>query len=314
MLDTLWTSLGGGGGGADNPNRRRRERAEGHYAPPQQQQHQQLQSQRRIDEAVNMDMQDERQVAAAVEDGWFAPSSRKLTQPAQHLSQTPRRGPPPPVQTPESDMAVGGTPARLENRSQAQAHWAQLARSVQSSGGASSLISGGTNSRGAARGPPGGHGGASRAGSYSTRSLMRDLDLEDTASLGGGGSLGGGSGFNTAATSSGTQSRTNSTSVTLSDALLRGEAEVQNRTRRLSDTPLSDSYLDNDDQTMTSYQTGVTSAAGSSIFAGFDSTFGGGTSGAGSSVGGKSSVVMQRQREEMLAELRQLLDGTYCAV
>ena len=272
-------------------------------------------------EAANVDLGDERQVAAAVEDGWFsgtrgarsAPASSRQPRSERPLAPTPGgRGPPPPVQTPESDMAVGGTPAR-ENRAQAQAqaqaHWDQLARSVNQSagsGGGSSMISGGTsNSRGAARGPPpapAGHGGASSgraAGSqHSTRSLMRDLDLEDggqtaVESLGGG-----------------------ATSVTLSDALLRGqhEADASRDRRRLPDTgaPGGDAFLDfgDDDQTMTSYQTGATSAAGSSLFAGFDSTFGGG----GSSAGGKSSVVMQRQREEMLAELRQLLDGTFYTV
>ena len=348
MLDTLWTSLGGGGGGGgaeNNDNTRRRQRngrEEGHYAPrrqqlPQQpppQRQRQSQSQRRLmTEAANVDLGDERQVAAAVEDGWFsgtrgarsAPASSRQPRSERPLAPTPGgRGPPPPMQTPESGAAVGGTPAR-ENRARAQAraHWAQLARSVNQSAGSGggSTIFGGTNSRGAARGPPptpAGHGGAgSWAGSQrSTRSLMRDLDLED-----GGGtaveSLGGGSGFGTTSSGGGgthtraTQSRTNSTSVTLSDALLRGrhEAEVGRNRRRLPDTgtPGGNFLDDNDDQTMTSYQTGATSAAGSSIFAGFDSTFGGGGA---SSVGGKSSVVMQRPREEMLAELRQLLDGT----
>lgn len=143
---------------------------------------------------------------------------------------------------------------------------------------------------------------------------MRDLGpSSDSVSLGGGSlSFGGGGSTRSSQSTSGTAgtigSDTRSTSITMSDAL------YQNFPTRNDDTnmPPSSPYAeedgadnrygieeeqqdDDDDKTMMSYQTG-SSNLGSSIFGGAFSN---------SSVGGQSEM----QREEMLGELRQLLDG-----
>mmetsp|Transcript_8174 Transcript_8174/g.22757 ORF Transcript_8174/g.22757 Transcript_8174/m.22757 type:complete len:917 (+) Transcript_8174:190-2940(+) len=210
-----------------------------------------------------------------------------------------RRGPPQDYASNESYGGGGATSSRASSdRSQALL---SASRSVQST---RSLGSGGSMSRPAPRNGPGSArpSFAAAGRGYSTRSL-HDVapPASDTASSLGGG----GGGSLTFGTPSETLSR--STSVTMSDALLHRPPPAA---AGGGGGPAYGEDLD-DDRTALSYQTG-SSAVGSSILAGFG--FGGGGNSA-YSVGGQSSMVSeQAQREEMLAELRQLLDAVNMSI
>ena len=140
---------------------------------------------------------------------------------------------------------------------------------------------------------------------------MRDLSLSGAGpnyNSSDNGSWGGGSGSSQlppSVTTGTVGSDTRSTSITLSEGLSQPFPTARRRKDvdgNIMPAPLEDEgdddrngFEEDDDRTLVSYQTGTGSSNwGSSLFG-------------GSSVGGQSEV----QREEMLGELRQLLDGEY---
>ena len=198
----------------------------------------------------------------------------------------------------------------LSNRSQALL---SASRSVQSTRSLGSGSAGHINrpaGRNAHAAPPNPRRG------YSMRNLNPNPSSSDSVSLGGGsgaGSLsfgGGGSSSQPTATTNttGSGSDTRSTSITLSDALYQNFPPTRNGSYDGNTVPPYDENGaggygmedEEDERTLMSYQT---SGAASSAVA---SIFGGGAS----SVGGQSEI----QREEMLGELRQLLDGELYSV
>ena len=328
MLDVLWTSLGGGthapGDQNNNNHRRGHSNAQQRNPPSRPQlahQHQQHQnhSQRRLNAGLPIHQngthfagmaQDEQ---TAIEDGW-APRGSFSTNGTSASSRSlmsqkppPRRGLQPPSGVMrgdgsyfENDDIASDNGRRMSNRSQALL---SASRSVQSTRSLGSGSGGGVSSMNRPTGrraaPPNPRRG------YSMRNLNPNPSSSDSVSLGGGsgtGSLsfgGGGSSQTTAASGSDTRS----TSITLSDALYQNFPPNRNGSYDGTTMPPYDEdgpggygmEDEEDERTLMSYQT---SGAASSAVA---SIFGGGAS----SVGGQSEL----QREEMLGELRQLLDG-----
>ena len=203
------------------------------------------------------------------------------------------------------DMSSSNGGRRQSDRSQALLSASRSVQSTRSLGNG-----GGRNNNRPPQPTPGGNLRTNYGRGHSTRSMMREYGpSSDNGSLGGGSpSFGGGGGSSSQPTSVTTGtigSDTRSTSITMSD----GQYQHFPTTRRNDgnmppfeekDGGNGNGYAfeeEDDDKTMVSYQTG-SSHLGSSIFGGAFS---------GSSVGGQSEV----QREEMLGELRQLLDGEY---
>ena len=339
MLDVLWTSLGGGthapGDQNNNNHRRGHSNAQQRNPPSRPQlahQHQQHQnhSQRRLNAGLPIHQngthfagmaQDEQ---TAIEDGW-APRGSFSTNGTSASSRSlmsqkppPRRGLQPPSGVMrgdgsyfENDDIASDNGRRMSNRSQALLSASRSVQSTRSlgSGSAGGSINRSTNLRNAHAPPPNNRRG------YSMRNLNPNPSSSDSVSLGGGSgtgslSFGGGSSSQpnatnsmatTHTTASGSGSDTRSTSITLSDALYQNFPPTRSNdgnTMPPYDEEGAGGYGmedEEDERTLMSYQT---SGAASSAVA---SIFGGGAS----SVGGQSEL----QREEMLGELRQLLDG-----